>query len=204
MTPNSSSAAALYHPSTERPVRLVRLRRFLSCAVLALALILPTGVQAQTISNYIAELEPGFDAPATTPRGRITLQVNRRDETLRFELSVTGVGRIVGSHLHRVRSKITSDGTRIYLDPSEGEGRTIAYFLNFTSEGVPGNGVVAKGVIRKSDLIGDLSERPFADLMGHLDAGRLYATVHSLAERDSGVFCCPIALRGVFRPAGAN
>ncbi|UCH74080.1 MAG: CHRD domain-containing protein [Rhodospirillales bacterium] len=172
---------------------------------LILVLALATGVPAQTAQTFIAELAPaGPTAAGAAPSGRITLRLNAADETLSYELRLAGIERVVGSHFHSVRWRTTADGARIAVDPAEGEGPIVAFFLRFKSGGVPGDGVVSTGTIAKAELIGDFSRRPFADLIEHLEKGYLYATVHSLETRNGGVYCCPVALRGFFRSAGGS
>lgn len=172
--------------------------------VIGLALILPSSLEAQTTRNYVADLKPTEQAITPAAKGQITLQVNENDETLSFAVTITGIDRVVGSHLHRVRWQTSPGGYQTYLDPSEGEGPIIAFFVSYKSKGVPGNGLIAKGVIKKTELIGEFAKRPLKDLIEHLDAGHFYATVHTLEDRQTGVFCCPIELRGFFRPAGPN
>ncbi|MEN8195277.1 MAG: CHRD domain-containing protein [Pseudomonadota bacterium] len=182
----------------------IRIARLFGWMVVGSALILSTDLQANTSKTYIADLKHKDEASASTFQGRITLHLNEADETLKFELTVAGVDRVVGSHFHIMRTRTTSDGTHVYLDPKEAEGRIIAFFLKHNSKGVPGNRLVTHGIIRKSELIGEFSERPLEDLIKHLNDGLFYATVHSVENRNSRVICCPIELRGHFRPAGVK
>ncbi len=196
--------AAATAGATKGPYSSVGVQALAGWLVVGFALILPGSLEAQTTRNYVADLRPTEQAITPAAKGRITLQLNKDDETLSFAVTITGIDRVVGSHLHRVRWQTSPSGYQTYLDPSEGEGPIIAFFVSYKSKGVPGNGLVAEGVIKKTDLIGEFAKRPLKDLIEHLDAGHFYATVHTLEDRQTGVFCCPIELRGFFHTAGPN
>jgi len=169
-----------------------------------IALGLSAGARAQMMLNYVAELKATDPATAAERHGRLTLQLNTADETLRYELRVAGVERVVGSHFHSVHWLTRADGTRVFLDPAEGDGPILAFFLKFKSDGVPGDGVISAGTIKKSELIGEFKRRPFGDLVENLRKGHLYATVHSVEREKTGVYCCPVALRGFFQPVAGE
>lgn len=190
--------------ATRKPFGLIGVRALAGWLVIGLAVVLTGDLAAQTTRNYVADLHPTDQALAPTAKGRITLQLNESEESMRFAVTIYGVDRVVGSHFHRVRWETTPGGYQTQTDPSEGEGPIIAFFVNYKSEGVPGNGLVAEGMLKKEELIGEFSKRPFKDLIEHMDAGHFYATVHSIEKRQTRDFCCPVELRGFFHPAGAN
>jgi len=169
--------------------------------VLSIALALSTGAQAQGTPNYVADLKATDPKLEGERHGRITLQLNEADETVRYEVHVVGIERVVASHFHTVDWVAQADGTRTPLDPAVGDGPILAFFIKFESEGVPGDGVIAKGVFKKSELIGEFKNRPFGDFVEYLRKGYLYATVHSFERKKTAVYCCPTSLRGFFRPA---
>lgn len=168
---------------------------------LMFALSLATGAQAQKTWTYVADLKATDVTADAVRHGRVSLQLHEADETLRYEVRVTGIERVVASHFHSVHWLTQADGTRAPLDPAKGDGPILSFFIKFESDGIPGEGVIANGTIKKTELIGDFKRRPFGDLLENLRDGYLYATVHEIERKPTGVYCCPAALRGFFRLA---
>jgi hypothetical protein len=165
---------------------------------------LATKTEAPT---FTAELAPIPEIVGTRPRGEARFWLSGDGTSLRYELSVQDLGPATSSHLHVVPSAWSSQSVPHYENPPPPEGAhgpAVAFLLKFVPGGVPGEGVIAKGEIAPSDVIGHLKGQPIGVLLGLLEDNQAYVTVHVLQKRASGqTFCCPDGLRGTVRSAGS-
>jgi hypothetical protein len=148
---------------------------------------------------FTAELAPIPEIAGTRPRGEASFWLNDEGTSLRYELSVENLGSATSSHLHVVPPADIWRSAHHQNPPAPqgAHGPAVAFLLKFVSGGIPGEGVIARGEIEPSDLIGPLKGRPMSALAGLLENNQAYVTVHVLQEMPSGrTFCCPDGLRG--------
>lgn len=168
----------------------------------------PGGAQAAAgVGAFTAELAPIPEIVGTRPHGEARFWLSDDGTSLGYELSVADLGPATSSHLHLLPSAYDWQSVPYHRNPPPPEnahGRAVADLLAFTSGGVRGEGVIAKGEITPADLIGPLKGQPISVLVGLLENNLAYVTVHVVQKKASGqTFCCPDGLRGAVRPAGS-
>lgn len=156
--------------------------------------------------RFTAELAPIPEIVGHRPWGEANFWLSDDGTSLRYEVSVEGLGKATSSHLHLVPSAIGSQSVPHYRNPPPPEGAhgpAVAFLLKFQPGGIPGEGVIAQGEIAPSELIGHLKEQPMDVLLGLLEDDQAYVTVHVIQTKASGqTVCCPDGLRGTVRSAG--
>jgi len=161
----------------------------------------PAGAAERT---FTAKLEPNR---AVLPgdvkaRGTATFHLSADGKTLRYKVDVFGIDGVSQIHIHLGADATTPEGQHYHLPPSpEDHGHTVAFLLNFSPKGVPGNGTVAEGTLTAKDLSGPGRRQPMSFLTDHMAKGWSYVNVHIFQDFGQGrKFCCPTGLLGVIHP----
>lgn len=121
--------------------------------------------------NFGAALSGAEEVPPTdtAARGQITLQLSTDGSALDYRLIVANIENVTQAHLHRAPAG-TNGGVVAWLYPSGPPAQLI-----------PGrsDGVLATGTITDADLVGPLAGASLSDLVDAIEAGNIYANVHT-------------------------
>jgi hypothetical protein len=123
--------------------------------------------------NYKAHLT-GDQEVATTPvvtnaTGQINLKLSEDGTELHYKLIVANIGSVLFAHLH--------------LAPAGFNGQVVVDLFMPPAPVASPQGVLAEGVITAASLKGPLAGKTLADLVAAIEAGGVYANVHSLQYR---------------------
>ncbi len=180
------------------------MRTILIACVLALATAsLGADLAAAGSRAFTAKLERSEAFVSAEARGQAKLQLSEDRRELRYELTVENIELVTQAHIHLAPDALKQEGfPRRFEEPSKGRhhGPIVAFLLDFTREGITVDGVLAKGRIRGSDLVGPLRGQPLSLLIEFMERGDAYVALHVLQPIARGqVFCCPDGLRGPIR-----
>jgi hypothetical protein len=133
-------------------------------------------------------------------RGQTKLQLSSDGSELRYELTVENLENFTWAHIHLapdVLKQQTLLGRIWESSPKHEHGPIVVSLTDFMREGITVDGVLAKGTIRKSDLIGPLAGYPLSLLAELMERGDTYIALHVLQSvPPNNKFCCPVGLRG--------
>lgn len=136
-------------------------------------------------------------------RGQATLQLSSDGQELRYEVTVKDLELVTQAHVHLSPDVLKQEGLlRRFEEPSTDRkhGPIVAFLLDFAREGITVDGVLTKGRIRGSDLVGPLRGQPLSLLIEFMERGDAYVALHVLQPiGPNQVFCCPDGLRGPIR-----
>lgn len=137
-------------------------------AVLAIAATISPAQAQPAASHFVAHLTGDQEVPARTTRavGQIVLDAGPNDTSLEFMLMVANIENVVASHIH--------------LGPAGSNGPVVAFLYGSVSPaGGRVQGVLARGTITSSDLVGPLAGQDLSVLFAALRTGGAYANVHT-------------------------
>jgi hypothetical protein len=180
------------------------MRTILIACVLALA---TSGLGADLVAAgsraFTAKLERSEAFVSAEARGLAKLQLSDDGRELRYEIAVKNIELVTQAHIHLAPGALKQKGfPRRFEEPSKDRhhGPIAAFLLAFTREGITVDGVLAKGRIRNSDLVGPLRGQPLSLLIEFMERGDAYVALHVLQPiPPDQVFCCPDGLRGLIR-----
>lgn len=121
--------------------------------------------------NFAAALSGAQEVPPvdTAARGQITLQLSKDGTELGYRLIVANIENVTQAHLH--------------LAPAGANGAVVAWLYPSgpPAQLIPGrsDGVLATGTITSADLVGPLAGASLSDLVAAIEAGDIYANVHT-------------------------
>lgn len=120
-------------------------------------------------STYIAHLEGDNEIPAvdSQARGQVILDVDRGGEAISYKLIASNIDDVVQAHIH--------------VGGPDVNGPVVAFLFGPVT-GVDSNGVLARGTITASDLIGPLAGASLDDLVAEMESGGAYVNVHTIAN----------------------
>lgn len=172
-----------------RPTRLLSaLAAILMMGAIFLAPALSTAQAPSGSSDWAAtsvtQMSPNQEPNLTTPipansneTGVLVLQMDNSSNQICYSLWVSGVSNITQAHIHL--GPVGQEGPVVaWLFPSEKANQSTAS-LNSTK--MPGSftGLLAKGNITASDLIGPMQGKTLKDFMAAIWAGQTYVNVHT-------------------------
>ncbi|HSJ35708.1 MAG TPA: CHRD domain-containing protein [Acidimicrobiia bacterium] len=120
-------------------------------------------------STYIAHLEGDNEIPAVDSQGRgqVILEVERGGEAISYKLIASNIDDVVQAHIH--------------LGGPDVNGPVVAFLFGPVT-GVDNNGVLSRGTITASDLVGPLAGASLDDLLAEMKSGDAYVNVHTIAN----------------------
>ncbi len=182
------------------------MRTIVIVCVLALAATgLGAGFAAAGSGTFTAKLGRSEAFVSADAGGLAMLQLSGDGRELRYEVTVKNVKLVTQAHIHLAPDALKQEGfPHRFESPSKGRhhGPIVAFLLDFTRKGITVDGVLAKGGIRGSDLVGPLRGQPLSLLIQFMEKGDAYVALHVLQPIGPGqVFCCPDGLRGPIRAA---
>ena len=149
---------------------------------------------------YRAELLATEFAADPAAHGQALMWLNEDGTMLRYRLTVGRLEPATSAHLHLTAAAGSRQSVPHYgqqLRPEDAHGPLVATLMEFTRAGVAADGLLVKGEITDTDLVGPLKGLPLTMLVEYLERGEAYVTVHIRQRRSSGQsFCCPDGLRG--------
>jgi hypothetical protein len=180
------------------------MRTIVIASVLALAVTgLGGDLAAAGSGSYTAKLGRSEAFVPAEARGQATLQLSADGRELRYEVTVKDLELVTQAHIHLSPDVLKQEGLfRRFEEPSKDRkhGPIVAFLLDFAREGITVDGVLAKGRIRGSDLVGPLRGQPLSLLIEFMEQGDAYVALHVLQPiGQNQVFCCPDGLRGPIR-----
>ncbi len=127
--------------------------------------------------NYKAHLTGDQEVPSgptaapvvTNATGQINLKLSEDGTELHYKLIVANIGSVLFAHLH--------------LAPAGFNGQVVVDLFMPPAPVASPQGVLAEGVITAASLKGPLAGKTLADLVAAIEAGGVYANVHSLQYR---------------------
>lgn len=123
-------------------------------------------------STFIAHLEGDNEIPAvdSQARGQLILDVDRGGEAISYTLIASNIDDVVQAHIH--------------LGGSDVNGPVVAFLFGPVT-GMDNNGILSRGTITASDLIGPLAGASLDELLAAMDSGGAYVNDHrQLRGRD--------------------
>lgn len=157
--------------------------------------------RAQTFTAHLSRVESFVSEDA---RGQARFEVSSDGREIRYEVTVANVKLVTQAHIHLAPDALTRENFPRRFREQTGErhhGAIVVFLMDFNRDGVTVNGVLTKGTIKASDLVGPLRGYPLSRLIEFMQSGDAYVALHVLKEIAPGqVFCCPDGLRGPIRP----
>jgi aldose sugar dehydrogenase len=119
-------------------------------------------------TRFSAHLTGDQEVPPvnTAAQGTATFQLSKDGTQLAFTLQLSNITNVTMAHLHLAPPGVNGPIVANLLPP----GRTL-----------PGGGFLV-GVIRARDLVGPLAGQPLSALIAQMEAGNVYANVHTTAH----------------------
>ncbi len=124
--------------------------------------------------------EPNLTTPipaSENPMGVAVLQMNNSSNQICYQVWVTGISNVTEAHIHM--GAAGQEGPVVaWLFPSNTTAQANA---SFNSTNLPGNftGLLAKGNITSSDLVGPLKNQSLSSLMSAIASNQTYVNVHT-------------------------
>lgn len=172
-----------------------------------LVMALGAGPAAAEGRNFVARLSPAnVEVVSASAEGKATFRLSQDGKQLRFKLTARNLAVANQAHIHLTHEGLIETGLRIQQFQRAGQeqkdhGPAVVFLLKYTPKGVPGDGVVAEGVIRESSLVGPLKGQKFDQLIEIMDKGNAYVNIHTIKDFGTDkAFCCPTGIRGTIRP----
>jgi hypothetical protein len=155
--------------------------------------------------KFVADLVRVQEFVRADARGQATLQLSGDGRELRYELTVENLESFTQAHIHMAPDALRRQSV---LDrfgepsPKSELGPIVVYLTDFIRAGVTVNGVLATGVITRSDLVGPLKGYPLSLLAELMERKDTYIALHVIQSTPpNNEFCCPVGLRGIIEPA---
>jgi len=152
-------------------------------AIGVLSLLGGVGVALATGGNNFMERLTGYEETpqslSTPASGEFTLDINRRSETLDYELSYRGFETpVLQAHVH-FGAAATTGGISVFLCTNLGNGSA-------DTPACPSPGGTVSGTLDAEDVVGPAAQGiapgEFAELLDAIRAGYTYANIHSQAR----------------------
>lgn len=122
--------------------------------------------------NFRTHLSGAEEVPPvdTNAQGQLVLQVAKDGQSIDYRLTVANIEEVHMAHLHLAPAGVNG-GIVVWLypdapPPQHIEGRS--------------DGTLATGTFTADDLMGALEGKTIADLVDEIEAGNIYANVHTL------------------------
>jgi len=177
----------------------------IACGLALAAIGLGADLAAAGSGAFTAKLGRSEAFVSADARGQATLQLSGDGRELQYELAVKNIELVTQAHIHLAPDALKQEGLpRRFEEPSKGRhhGPIVAFLLDFAREGITVDGVLAKGRVRGSDLVGPLRGQPLSLLIEFMEKGDAYVALHVLQPiGPNQVFCCPDGLRGLILAA---
>jgi CHRD domain len=128
--------------------------------------------RSDTGRTFVAQLSGSQEVPPhdTHAHGAAIFHVSKDGSQIDYQLVVGDIDNVVMAHIH-----LGAEGVN---------GPVVAFLLHPQAPaGGPSHGVIAAGTITTSDLVGPLAGMTLDDLISAIQAGNIYANVHT----DDGV-----------------
>lgn len=147
-----------------------RLRLTVAAAVLALAATM--GVADAAPRTWSTHLTGAEEVPAvdTNAQGQIVLRVSPDGDSIRYRLLVANIDDVLMAHLHLAPAG-TNGGVVVWLYPDAPPPQLIEGRVR---------GPLATGTITAEDLTGSLVGADLDALIDAIEAGNVYANVHTV------------------------
>jgi hypothetical protein len=183
---------------TDRWRRATGILAFVSAVALA-AVALGTDTARADERVFSAGLEPSASFVSPKAQGRADFWLSSTDAEINYEITGEKIKSVTQIHIHLDPKVVTrGSGLNLFQVPTNKHGPIVAFLMDFNPNGVTNDGMLAKGVIRESDLVGPLRARPLSLLIELMENADTYVAVHVLKPvPPSETFCCPVGLRGV-------
>jgi hypothetical protein len=176
----------------------------IACGLALAATALGTDPAAAGARSFIANLTPALSIVSADARGQVKFQLSGDGREIRYEIIVENIESVTQGHIHLAPDILARESfPRRFQEPSQNRqhGPIVAFLMEFVQEGVTVDGMLTKGVIKESDLVGPMRGYPLSRLIEFMESGDAYVALHVLRQVAPGqVFCCPDGLRGVIRP----
>ncbi len=158
---------------------------------------------AASTRDFTANLVRVREFVRADARGQAKLQFSSDGSELRYNLTVESFESFTQAHIHLAPDALKQQSLldRFQESPPKHEHGPIVVFLtDFMREGITVDGVLAKGVVRKSDLVGPLKGYPLSLLAELMEKGDTYIALHVIQPiPPNNKFCCPVGLRGIVK-----
>lgn len=124
-------------------------------------------------TRYVADLAGQYEVPPVNTGGRGSAMFRRvgRDR-LRYTLEVSGLQDITEAHIHQGKP---------------GRNGPVVAWLFGPSRGTTISGLLARGTLRKADLVGPLRGKSIGALVRQMKAGNTYTNVHTTRYPDGEI-----------------
>jgi hypothetical protein len=180
----------------------------LMVAAFSLATIsLVADLAAAATRKFSADLARVREVVDVDTRGRASFQLSADGGELRYKLTVEMLESFTQAHIHLAPEALMDETlTSRFREPSRERehGPIVVFLTDFKRNGISVDGLLAEGVITRSDLVGPLKGAPLSLLAELMARKQAYVALHVLQKMGFGnVFCCPVGLRGNIRIEGA-
>ncbi|MDH3474966.1 MAG: CHRD domain-containing protein [Rhodospirillales bacterium] len=184
------------------------MRSILTVAAFSLATLASAGdLAAAATREFSANLVQIREVVGTDTRGRAEFRLNADASALRYSLTAENIVAFTQAHIHLAPEALMEETlTSRFREPSSKDehGPIVVFLTDFKRNGISVDGVLAEGVITKSDLVGPLRGAPLGLLAEFMAREEAYVALHVLQQMGLGnVFCCPVGLRGDIQIKGA-
>jgi hypothetical protein len=143
------------------------MRRFYLLVVTLLLIGATPALAVGNGSTYVAHLEGDNEVPAveSQAQGQVILKVDRGGESISYKLIASNIEDVVQAHIH--------------VGGPDVNGPVVAFLFGPVA-GMDNNGVLSRGTITASDLLGPLAGASLDDLLAAMATGGAYVNVHTL------------------------
>ncbi len=117
-------------------------------------------------AHLTGDQEVATEPVVTNATGQINLKLSKDGTELYYKLIVANIDNVRFAHLH--------------LAPAGKNGPIVVDLFHVPELGVSVNGILAEGVITAAMLKGPLAGKSLSDLIAAIEAGNVYANVHTM------------------------
>lgn len=142
------------------------MRRFFLLVVTLLLIGATPALAVGNGSTFVAHLEGDNEVPAveSPAQGQAILRVDSSGESISYKLIASNIDNVVQAHIH--------------VGGPDVNGPVVAFLFGPVA-GVDNNGVLSRGTITASDLVGPLAGASLDELLEAMEAGNAYVNVHT-------------------------
>lgn len=152
----------------------------LMSAVVLMAALFSIGISATMVNmvhageqKFTATLSGDQEVPPVTSSAKGWAWVNPSEESVWFEVNVTGIDKVTAAHIHNAKSGENGD--------------VVVTLFKSDSPTEPKDGTLAEGNFTAADLEGPMKGKALSDLATAMKNGETYVNVHTEANKNGEI-----------------
>ena len=134
-------------------------------ATLGVSLVFCLGRLSADNEHFSAHLSGNEEVPPVNSQAQGQVLLQLESDGLHFKLIVANIENVTAAHLHLAQPGMN--------------GPIVAFLFPGPTTDSKTQGVLAQGVITAANLVGPLRDQPLSELIAAIQAGNVYANVHT-------------------------